>query len=139
MTVVRGAKTSRYFPVSFTPVGIGEFPMDVTVALPELLPIDGDLAALTAPQKRGLAAFLQNGCAQCHWGPRLTDDAFHVLRFPTGRQDHAPDQGREDGLLKLAASDLTASSPWSDSPSSAKIFCAASPLSSAKKPARPSP
>ncbi|HVH40917.1 MAG TPA: cytochrome c peroxidase, partial [Labilithrix sp.] len=84
--------------------------------------IDGDVSALTSPQKHALALFLRNGCAQCHWGPRLTDDAFHVLRFPTGRQDGKADLGREDGLLKLAAAEFRASSTWSDSPSSAKLF-----------------
>ena len=33
------------FPVTYTPVAIGEFPRDVTVAMPELSPIDGSLAA----------------------------------------------------------------------------------------------
>lgn len=33
------------FPVTFTPVAVGAFKSDVTVALPELLPIDGDLEA----------------------------------------------------------------------------------------------
>lgn len=84
--------------------------------------IDGDLAALTAEQKHGLSLFLKNGCVQCHWGPRLTDDAFHVLRFPTGRQDAAADEGRESGLVRLAASDFRASSIWSDAPSLAKPF-----------------
>lgn len=33
------------FPVTYTPVAIGEFSRDVTVAMPELSPIDGSLAA----------------------------------------------------------------------------------------------
>jgi cytochrome c peroxidase len=45
-----------------------------------------------------------------------------VLRFPTGRQDNAPDPGRSDGLTRLAAGEFLASSKWSDSPSSAKKF-----------------
>ena len=44
----------------------------------------GQASALTDDQKDGLLAFLKSGCAQCHYGPRLTDDAFHVLRFPSG-------------------------------------------------------
>jgi cytochrome c peroxidase len=83
---------------------------------------DGDLTALTKEQKSSLQAFLRNGCAQCHWGPRLTDDAFHVLRFPTGRQDHKADTGRVDGLVRLGASEFLASSTWSDAPSAAKPF-----------------
>ncbi len=42
------ARSIVCFPVSFTPAAIGEFPMDVTVALPELSPIDGTLAANVA-------------------------------------------------------------------------------------------
>lgn len=88
---------------------------------------DGDSAALTSPQKDALGLFLRSGCVQCHWGPRLTDDAFHVLRFGTGRQDAKADVGREGGLLKLSTSEFTASSPWSDAPSLAKPFVVDAP------------
>jgi cytochrome c peroxidase len=88
---------------------------------------DGDLAALPPEAKHVLTIFLRNGCVQCHWGPRLTDDAFHTLRFPTGRQDSAADRGREEGLVKLAASEFLASSKWSDAPNQAKPFAVDSP------------
>lgn len=81
---------------------------------------DGQLDALTPPQKSALRQFLLGGCAQCHWGPRLTDDAFHAIRFPTGRQDGAPDRGRIDVLADLASSEFVAASKWSDAPSAAK-------------------
>jgi cytochrome c peroxidase len=89
----------------------------------------GDTAALDAAQRRALQAFFIGGCAQCHWGPRLTDDAFHALRFPTGRQDGQPDRGRVDVLLGLAASEFVASSRWSDAPSGGKslVFLDAPP------------
>lgn len=83
---------------------------------------NGDLGALTTDQKRSLELFLRSGCVQCHWGPRLTNDAFHVIRFPTGRQDKQADRGREEGLVKLASSEFLASSKWSDAPSAAKLF-----------------
>lgn len=83
---------------------------------------DGDLSALTKDQKHALGLFVRNGCVQCHWGPRLTDDAFHVLRFGTGRRDGRADEGRVTGLVKLAASEFLASSKWSDAPSAAKPF-----------------
>lgn len=88
---------------------------------------DGDTSALTPPQKEALQLFFINGCVQCHWGPRLTDDAFHALRFPTGRQDGKADMGREDGLLKLSTSEFLASSKWSDAPSAAKPFVVDAP------------
>lgn len=84
--------------------------------------IDGDLSALTHDQKNSLGLFMKSGCVQCHWGPRLTNDAFHVLRFETGRQDGAPDEGRAGGLTKLAGAEFLASSKWSDAPSTAKTF-----------------
>lgn len=88
---------------------------------------DGELDALTQPQKRALSAFFKNGCAQCHWGPRLTNDAFHALRFPTGRQDGQADSGRADGLSRLAASEFLGSSKWSDAPEAAKPVAPAAP------------
>jgi cytochrome c peroxidase len=54
----------------------------------------GSRDAMTFLQKQGLSMFLQLGCAQCHWGPRLTDDAFHVTRTGTGDGSGAPDPGR---------------------------------------------
>ncbi|AKU97971.1 Cytochrome c551 peroxidase [Labilithrix luteola] len=83
---------------------------------------DGDTNALSKPQKDALNLFFTAGCQQCHWGPRMTDDAFHVIRFPTGRQDGAADRGRIDILPDLAKSEFLASTSWSDAPSAAKTF-----------------
>jgi cytochrome c peroxidase len=88
---------------------------------------EGDTSALTKGQKIALSLFMKNGCIQCHWGPRLTDDAFHVLRFATGRQDGKADEGRAAGLVKLAASEFLASSKWSDAPAAAKPFLVDAP------------
>lgn len=78
----------------------------------------GDPAALTDAEKRGLRAFFAAGCAQCHYGPRLTDDAFHNLRFPTGRRDRQADAGRAAGIPLLLASEFTRAGAFSDSPGS---------------------
>lgn len=77
----------------------------------------GDTGALTDIQKDGLLAFLRDGCAQCHWGPRLTDDTFHTLRFPTGSLDIGPDPGRQAGIPQLLASEFALGGRWSDDPS----------------------
>jgi len=82
----------------------------------------GDKTALGDAEKRALQAYFKLGCAQCHWGPNLTDDAFHALRFPTGRQDKAGDRGRFDVLSTLAAQEFVASSKWSDAPAAAKLL-----------------
>ena len=73
--------------------------------------VAGDLGALTQAEKAGLAGFFGTGCAQCHWGPRLTDDAFHPDRYPTGRQDGVADRGRIDGIGKLLASEFAQPHP----------------------------
>jgi cytochrome c peroxidase len=80
----------------------------------------GQSTALTDDQKDGLLAFLQSGCAQCHYGPRLTDDAFHVLRFPSGSLELGADPGRQAGIPELLASSFDLGSSWSDDTSLAR-------------------
>lgn len=81
----------------------------------------GDLTALTTAEKDGLRAFFSAGCAQCHWGPRLTDDAFHDTRFPTGRQDGQADRGRIDGIPQLLQSPFNAAGAFSDDAGAAHV------------------
>jgi cytochrome c peroxidase len=76
----------------------------------------GSLDALTAAQKDGLLAFFSAGCAQCHYGPRLSNDSFHNLRFPTGRPDRVADTGRSDGIPFLVASEFRRTGKYSDAP-----------------------
>jgi cytochrome c peroxidase len=76
--------------------------------------VGGNAAALTGPEKNGLSVFFALGCAQCHWGPRLTDDAFHATRFPTGRQDGFADVGRQEGQALLIQSPFLSGGPYSD-------------------------
>jgi cytochrome c peroxidase len=76
----------------------------------------GDASALSDAQKDGLAAFFRAGCATCHYGPRLTDDAFHILRTPTGRADHTADEGRLVGIGLFTESEFRASGKYSDAP-----------------------
>lgn len=76
----------------------------------------GETGALTDAQKDGLAAYFKAGCAQCHWGERLTDDAFHVVRFPSGNEDFTADQGRIKGAPRYEASEFRADSHFSDVP-----------------------
>jgi cytochrome c peroxidase len=74
----------------------------------------GDTSALTTLEKTGLAVFAQVGCMQCHWGPRLTDDAFHATRMATGRDDGRADPGRFEGLTLLAKAEFGKSTRYSD-------------------------
>ncbi len=99
--------------------------------------IGGDPSALTEVEKQGLFDFFVAGCAQCHFGPRLTNDAFHVVRFPTGRADGAADRGRVDGVPLLLSAEFNSASAWSDAPSSARIAALenrAHPLGAFKTP-----
>ncbi len=42
----------------------------------------GDESALNAEQKRGLQAFQEAGCIQCHGGPMLSDFRLHAIGLP---------------------------------------------------------
>lgn len=85
----------------------------------------GDFTALTRAQKLGLHTFFTAGCAQCHYGPRLTDDAFHVLRFETGRHDRKADRGAIDGFPQLFANPFRkAAATYYDAPPPALPFTA---------------
>lgn len=87
----------------------------------------GETSALSDAEKDGLLAFLQSGCAQCHYGPRLTDDAFHVLRFPSGSIELGPDPGRQTGIPQFVASAFDLGSEWSDDPTLARALPTAGP------------
>jgi len=57
----------------------------------------GDLDALTEQEKRGMAAFADNGCTACHSGPAMTDSNFHAIQVPgstdLGRYEVTGDEG----------------------------------------------
>ena len=42
----------------------------------------GDDDAMSDQQKRGMKAFVDNGCLACHRGPALTDSLFHRFELP---------------------------------------------------------
>lgn len=77
--------------------------------------VAGDASSLTNDEKAGLHAFFVAGCAQCHYGPRLTDDAYHVVGFATGRADGVPDCGAVDGFALLGSSPFSRAGSYSDS------------------------
>lgn len=55
----------------------------------------GDVNALTDVQKRGLDAFLDSGCGNCHRGPMLSDYQLHDLGLGT-----AADSGDGNGRFR---------------------------------------
>lgn len=76
--------------------------------------VAGDVSALTASQRDGLRFFFVNGCAQCHFGPTLSNDSFHNIGMPTGHADGVPDRGRADAIAGLMALPFRSDGPFSD-------------------------
>ena len=74
----------------------------------------GNVDALDDEQKYGLSLFVSLGCQQCHWGPRLTDDAFH--RVGIHDPDTPADPGRLEGLDAWRDAEFGAATRWSDAP-----------------------
>jgi cytochrome c peroxidase len=74
----------------------------------------GDMSALSESQRDGLHFFFINGCAQCHFGPTLSNDSFHNIGMPGGRRDGMPDRGRIDATSALMASPFRSDGVFSD-------------------------
>jgi cytochrome c peroxidase len=56
----------------------------------------GDDGALSHTAKRGLVAFINDGCSKCHSGPLLSDFALHNLGVPDAEgAKHDPGDGTE--------------------------------------------
>lgn len=70
--------------------------------------LDGDRAALSADERRGFRRFIEGGCAACHDGAMLTDDAFHLATM------EATDRGRAAGIETLLASPFSSAGPYFD-------------------------
>ena len=55
----------------------------------------GDRSALSAPEQRGMEAFVEHGCTQCHKGPMLSDYQLHVIGVSDNSKLGAYDPGAE--------------------------------------------
>ncbi len=80
--------------------------------------VAGEHDALDVEERYGLELFVRSGCMQCHWGPRLTDDAFHVIGMP----GPTADPGRARGVRRYLASWARADGPFSDHPMPARTI-----------------
>lgn len=77
----------------------------------------GDTTSLSSSERYGLHLFVRQGCMQCHWGPRLTDDAFHAVALSNPLDAHGDDDpGRADGFVELRTSEFRRDGRWSDAP-----------------------
>jgi len=101
------ANTGKAFEAYQRKVAAGPAPLDRFLS--------GDPTALTESEQRGLVTFVRAGCADCHSGPLLSDEAFHDLGLPT-LDGQAPDLGRETGLAGLLADPFNAQGPYWDGP-----------------------
>lgn len=77
--------------------------------------IAGNLDALTPQERDGMKLYFVSGCPTCHWGPTLSDHAFHNIRMPSTTGTPAA-RGRIDGIPKLLASPFRADGSFSDDP-----------------------
>lgn len=75
--------------------------------------LDGDDAALSPLARDGFVVFVKAGCAECHSGPLLSDDAFHAVDVPA-LEGQAPERGRAQGLEILAASEFNAAGAFNE-------------------------
>jgi cytochrome c peroxidase len=82
--------------------------------------LDGDRAALTPHQQRGLTVFVVAGCPACHGGPLFTDDAYRNLGVPAW-DGAADDQGRAAGVALERAQVFSPGGAYSDAPTDVAI------------------
>ena len=76
---------------------------------------------LALPAQRGAKLFIGEArCIECHTGPNFSDGAFHNLRLPEvdGSQE---DQGRMDGVRKLARFQFNLDSDYNDAAGMVRI------------------
>lgn len=104
---VVAANTGKALDAYQRKLAAGRAPLDSFLA--------GDDAALTPSQRRGLTVFVNVGCADCHSGPLLSDEAYHNLGLPA-LDGQALDTGRAAGIAALLADPFNAQGPYWDGP-----------------------
>jgi cytochrome c peroxidase len=76
--------------------------------------VAGDTTALTATERDGLREYVREGCADCHWGPAMSDSAFHAIGMPGAGEGATLDVGRAAVLATLAGSAFRRTGAFSD-------------------------
>lgn len=79
--------------------------------------VAGDTSALTSAERDGLHEYVLEGCADCHWGPAMSDSAFHAIGMPGTGTGASLDVGRAAVLDTLAGSPFRRQGAYSDAPS----------------------
>lgn len=78
--------------------------------------VAGDLTALTTMERDGLHEYMQEGCADCHWGPTMANGAFHDVGMPGFGTGTDLDLGRVAVLDTLTGSSFRRQGAFSDDP-----------------------
>lgn len=76
----------------------------------------GDLEALTSAERDGLHEYAADGCLDCHFGPALSNGAFHAIGMPGHGSGAELDVGRAAVLPALTSSPFRRQGPHSDAP-----------------------
>jgi cytochrome c peroxidase len=89
----------------------GPTPFDAFVA--------GDPDAISESAKRGLKLFVgEAGCIECHEGPSLSDDDFHVIGLPG---NGVASSGRKGAINEVLGSPFNTAGAYSDDPEDGKL------------------
>ncbi|MFO0683723.1 MAG: cytochrome c peroxidase [Sandaracinus sp.] len=76
----------------------------------------GDLEALTSAERDGLHEYAADGCLDCHFGPALSNGAFHAIGMPGHGSGAELDVGRSAALAPLTSSAFRRQGAYSDAP-----------------------
>jgi cytochrome c peroxidase len=77
--------------------------------------VAGDKSAITPSAQRGLQYFIgEGGCLRCHFGPWITDGAFHSVGIGPLDGGALKDSGRAGAIDKLKTAQFTAGGKHSD-------------------------
>jgi len=79
--------------------------------------VAGDTQAISPSAQRGLRYFIgEGGCLRCHFGPWITDGAFHSIGVGPIDGGALKDSGRAGAIDKLKTDQFTAGGKHSDDP-----------------------
>ncbi len=79
----------------------------------------GNVDALTTTERDGLREYVREGCADCHYGPAMSDSAFHAIGMPGLGTDASLDVGRAAAFAPLSSSSFRRQGAYSDDTSAA--------------------
>lgn len=91
----------------------------------------GDTSALTTTERDGLREYVIEGCADCHYGPSMSDSAFHAIGMPGAATGTTLDVGRAAVLVTLMTTPFRRQGAYSDDPTSPDPLAGVSALDDA--------